>query len=78
MSRLIFIIVIIALVFWLLKSYRNKSQQQDEPVSTSPQDMVSCVYCGINLPKNESVLVDGKAYCCDAHSHNQADKQAGK
>lgn len=72
MSRLIFIIVIIALVYWLFKSYRKQLPKQDEPPKT--QDMVSCAHCGINLPKSESLFVDGKYYCSAAHSRGQSDK----
>ena len=73
MSRLILIIVIIALIYWLLKSYSRKAHKQDEPPKT--QDMVSCAHCGIHLPKSESVLLEGKYYCSTAHSRDQADKQ---
>ena len=72
MSRLIFIIVIIALVYWLFKSYRKKVLKQEEPPKT--QEMVGCAHCGINVPKNESLLVDGQYYCCAAHSRGQSDK----
>ena len=74
MSRLILIIVIIALVYWLLKSSRNQQRKQDEPTRT--QDMVSCARCGINLPKSESLLVGGKTYCCAEHSRSQDGKQS--
>lgn len=76
MSRLIFIVVIIALAYLLFKSYRKQLPRQDE--SSGTQDMVSCAYCGIHLPKSEGLHVDGKYYCCTAHSQGQADKQAGK
>ena len=72
MSRVIFIIVIIALVYWLFKSYRKKVLKQEEPPKT--QEMVGCAHCGINVPKNESLFVDGKYYCCAAHSRGQSDK----
>ena len=72
MSRLIFIIVIIALVFWLLRSYRKQAPKQDEAPKT--QDMVSCAHCGIHLPKSESVSADGKYYCCAEHSRGQSGK----
>lgn len=72
MSRLIFIILIIVLVYWLFKSYRKNLPKQDEPAK--PQDMVSCAHCGINLPKSEGVFVDGKYFCCAAHSRGQTDK----
>lgn len=71
MSRLIFIIAVIALVYWLFKSYSRKAPKQDEPPST--QDMVSCAHCGIHLPKSESRFVGGKYYCCEAHSRGQSE-----
>ena len=76
MSRLILIIVIIALVYWLLTSPRRqqrKQEQQQQPPK-SAQDMVSCAQCGLNLPKNESVFVDGKYFCSTAHSVTQKGK----
>jgi len=70
MSRLILIFAIIALVYLLLKSYRKQSPGQRR-ASHETQDMVSCANCGINLPKNEALLVNGKYYCCTAHSRTQ-------
>lgn len=69
MSRLILIIVIIAIVYLLLKSFRKQLPKEDEPSKT--QDMVACAHCGINLPKSESVMENGKYYCCTAHSRGQ-------
>ncbi|MGV8934339.1 MAG: PP0621 family protein [Gallionellaceae bacterium] len=71
MSRLIFIFIIFALVYWLLTSYRRQAPKQD--VETKPQDMVSCAFCGIHLPKGESVKSAGKYYCCAAHSRGLSD-----
>jgi uncharacterized protein len=76
MSRLILIIIVIALVYLLLKSYRKKQSSQDEPAEM--QSMVACAYCGVNLPKNEGLLVEGKYYCCAAHSRGQPDNRTGK
>jgi uncharacterized protein len=73
MSRLILIIVIFALVFWLLKSYRKQAPKHDETHKT--QDMVGCAHCGVNLPKSESLFVEGKYYCCTEHSRGQSSKQ---
>ncbi len=75
MSRLIFILIIIALVYWLLTSYRrriNKPTDPAKPADTAKtQDMVSCAHCGVHLPKGESLLVDGKYFCCEAHSRGK-------
>ncbi len=74
MSRLILIIVIIALVYWLLTSPRRQQRKQEQQPPKSAQDMVSCAQCGLNLPKNESVFVDGKYFCSTAHSLAQKGK----
>lgn len=72
MSRLIFIIVIIAVVYFLFKSYRRQQQPPKQTdATTATQDMVSCAFCGVHLPKSESYLVSGKFYCCVAHSRGQ-------
>lgn len=72
MGRLIFIIVIFALVYWLLKSYNRQQPPKDNPAGA--QDMVGCDHCGVNLPKGEAVTRDGKYYCCTAHSLGHEDK----
>jgi len=73
MSRLLFLAVIIAVVYWLLKSYR-KRLPKDEGASGQAEDMVRCVHCGVHLPKRESILADGKHYCSEAHRRAHADK----
>ncbi|TMQ77975.1 hypothetical protein ACCUM_2426 [Candidatus Accumulibacter phosphatis] len=29
--------------------------------------MVQCAHCGVNQPVSESVLANGRYYCCAAH-----------
>lgn len=65
MSRLLFIFAVIAVVYWLLKSYGKQSPKQDSKATS--EDMVRCAQCGVHLPKSESILAGGKFYCCDAH-----------
>ena len=73
MSRLILLFAVIAIVYWLLKSYRRSaaaSSQDKPPVS---EDMVRCVQCGVHLPKSESILASGKFYCSDEHRRAHTD-----
>lgn len=75
MSRLLFLAVVVAIVYWLLKSYRKqlpgkgapKVGDHRESVSGQAEDMVRCVYCGVHLPKRESIQAGGKFYCSEAH-----------
>jgi uncharacterized protein len=66
MSRLLFLFAVIAVVYWLLKSYRKQSSKQDVP-TVAGEDMVRCTQCGVHLPKSEATLADGKFFCGEAH-----------
>jgi len=73
MSRLLFLAVIIAVVYWLLRSYREQLPK-DEDTSVQAEDMVRCVHCGVHLPKHESILSGGDYYCSEAHRRAHFDK----
>lgn len=73
MSRLLFLAVIIAVVYWLLKSYRRQLPKQDTE-SGQAEDMVLCVHCGVHLPKGESIQGDGKFYCSETHRRAHIEK----
>lgn len=66
MARLILILAIIAVVYFLLKSYfKQTATKQDTPVNG--EDMVRCAQCAVHMPKSESMLADGHFYCSDEH-----------
>ena len=65
MTRLIFIAAAVALVYWLLRSFRNKSDDAKTP--PQGEDMVCCARCGVHLPKGECITEGGKHFCCEAH-----------
>jgi uncharacterized protein len=72
MSRLIFFIAVVAVVYLLLKSYRNsisgeKPSGRTEPPPAHEEDMVRCVQCGVHLPRSESIMAGGNFYCCEEH-----------
>lgn len=64
MSRLLFLIAIVAVVYLLIRAYRKNASGQDKPVV---DDMVRCAHCGVHLPKRESVQADGQFFCCTEH-----------
>ncbi len=70
MSRLLFILIIVAFIFWLLKSKRREPPSTNHQTPAA-QDMVRCSYCGVHLPRNEAILKGGKIYCCTAHSEGR-------
>ncbi|MBA3022696.1 MAG: hypothetical protein KJ572_09190 [Gammaproteobacteria bacterium] len=65
MARLIFLVVAIALVFWLLRRFRRPPSESKD--ASQPEDMVSCAHCGLNLPKSEALSSGDDYYCCEAH-----------
>ena len=66
MSRLLFLAAVIAIVYWLLKSYRKQLPKEDV-APRQAEDMVLCVHCGVHLPKCESIQAEGRFYCSEAH-----------
>ena len=64
MSRLLLLIAIVAVVYLLIRSYRNNALRQDKPFV---EDMVRCVYCGVHLPKGESIQAGGQHFCSIEH-----------
>ena len=65
MSRLLFIIAIVAVVYLLVRSYRKQAPQQDKTIAA--EDMVRCAHCGVHLPKGESIEADGQFFCGAGH-----------
>jgi uncharacterized protein len=65
MSRLLFLVAIVALIYLLLKSYRRASRRPVAP--DEAEDMVRCAQCGVHLPKGESIAAGGQHYCSEAH-----------
>ena len=77
MSRLLLLLVIVFVIYLLLKSYRKQIRKEELPSeeAVSAQDMVCCAHCGVHLPKHESVHIEDKFYCSEAHrrAHDQPD-----
>jgi uncharacterized protein len=72
MSRLLFLLAVVVVVFLLLRSYRRQAPKQD--ASAPAEEMVRCVQCGVHLPKSESILAGGNFYCSDAHRREHTSK----
>ena len=76
-SRIIFIIVLLAVGYLLLRSWQRKKsiqkQAQDKPANTPQkppsQQMVRCDYCSLHIPEHEAVAEGGRFFCCLEHAH---------
>ena len=67
MSKLIFLVLVIALAWWVLKSYRKSITRRGPPSAPAAEDMVQCAHCGVHLPRSECHAIDGKSFCSDEH-----------
>ena len=67
MSRiflLLAIVGVIVLVYRLRQIAKSKAPTRSKPI---PQKTVRCDYCGIHVPENEAVRLNGRNYCCEEH-----------
>jgi uncharacterized protein len=67
LGRLLVLIAIVALVFWLLRRYRRSLDGDGKPGRAEIEDMVRCAHCGIHLPRSESVEGAGGHFCSSEH-----------
>ncbi len=68
MGKLIFYIMIAALIYWIIKN-RQPKEENTETLSESIEDMVICTYCGVHLPKSEAISHHNQYFCCNEHRH---------
>ncbi|MDD3528826.1 MAG: PP0621 family protein [Gallionellaceae bacterium] len=65
MAKLILIVLVtIALVLWFKHMARPRRHPGSRPEA---EDMVRCRVCGVNLPRSEALLSQGRTYCCEEH-----------
>ena len=81
MGRILFFTLIAVLFFWIIRSYRRalKKQQEEtcrEAQSLEGEDMVCCDYCGVHLPRSESLTSEGKFFCSDEHRRLHLESQS--
>lgn len=68
MTKIIFFVLLaLVVVLW----FKFKAGQRPTPPAKSGdrpvEDMVRCQVCGVNLPRSEAILSQGRFYCCDEH-----------
>ena len=72
MSKILLLILAVAIVWWLAKGMRRK-QPGSTKGETSSEQMVICSHCGLYLPKNEAVPQNeaggqaDKFFCSEEH-----------
>jgi len=68
LSKIIFLILAVLLVYWILKAYRRRIDRREDSAKTgAEEDMVRCQHCGVHLPRSESLTARGHFYCSADH-----------
>lgn len=68
MSKIITVLLLVVLGVYLFKRMAHRRAREDAPPPGRPvEDMVKCKVCGVNMPRSEATLSQGRFYCCDEH-----------
>ena len=69
MMKYLLLIGLVSVVWWLWRKSRGSSPAAAEPPTSQreAERMVPCARCGVNQPVSESILANGRYYCCPAH-----------
>lgn len=75
MTKYLLLIALIVIVVWMWRQARaTRSGEQRPAAPRDAERMVKCAYCGVNQPVSESILADGRYYCCAAHRRDGENK----
>lgn len=75
MGRLLFLILLVALIVYFIKRYVSQKKPVDttstdntqQPEHLASEDMVQCDTCHVHVARSEAFLVKQRFYCCTAH-----------
>ena len=76
MARLVLVLAIAVLIVLIYRSVRNHTGRASRlPNRVTPKDTIRCRYCGLHLPQDEALHIDGRSYCSEEHQRLGEDKQ---
>ncbi|MBI5937591.1 MAG: hypothetical protein HY850_07070 [Betaproteobacteria bacterium] len=67
LKLLIWLAIALAAVFWFRAARRKNSNPPPAKGEPEIESMVRCQVCGVNLPRSEAVMSQGRFYCCPEH-----------
>jgi len=68
MAKIILLILALLLVYWVFSSRRKGRQPvNDDKPEKMAEKIVVCAHCQLHVPESESVVFDGRHYCCEEH-----------
>lgn len=75
MARLLILIALGAVVWWLWRRFLRPRRPSAAPPPPTPEAMVRCVHCGIHIPRKEALAQGTHWYCCREHLPQDADSE---
>jgi uncharacterized protein len=63
--KLIIIILLVWMGFWILKKFRKPADRIDQ--KSSVNKMLACSVCKVHIPENEAIIQNNKVYCSKEH-----------
>ncbi|EXI73628.1 MAG: hypothetical protein AW07_02586 [Candidatus Accumulibacter sp. SK-11] len=66
MTKYLLLLALGLCAWWVWRSLR-KSGGKAAHRGREAERMVQCAHCGVNQPISESLLANGRYYCCAAH-----------
>lgn len=77
MRNLLILILVVAGIWWVQRAIARAKERAAEAGRTgrkkggravaSPERIIECAHCGLNVPESEGVRDDDRFYCSDAH-----------
>jgi uncharacterized protein len=65
MTRMLLLIAIGVIAFLIIRRFLARPDRTAPPAFVP---MVSCMTCGLHLPKQNAIEREGKHYCCREHA----------
>jgi uncharacterized protein len=71
MMKFLLLLVVIAVAVFLFASRRRRADKVDHKTGAAPDtpaQMISCVHCGLHLPRSDAQAdTTGRLFCSEAH-----------
>ncbi|MBS3916517.1 MAG: hypothetical protein KGZ31_02355 [Sulfuritalea sp.] len=69
MSKLLLLLFLGLLAYLVFKGFQRAAvrRERSEERLRSPERMVACAHCGVNLPESEAVEDAGRQFCSEEH-----------
>ena len=66
-TKLLFLILLVVLAVFWFKRQAQPRKPSGKSSEKPAEDMVRCQVCGVNLPRSEAILSQGRLFCSDEH-----------